>query len=46
MDSGLFHALRKWALALAIAVALFYAMDQILMSAQGLPLDWNLSPQN
>ena len=46
MDSSIINVLRKWALALAIALALFYAMDQVLMSAQGLPLDWNLSPQN
>jgi hypothetical protein len=40
------NALRKWILALVIALAFFYGMDQILMSAQGLPLDWSLSPKN
>ena len=46
MKAGSFEAVRRWLLVLAVTLAFFYCMDQILMSAQGLPLGWTLSPQN
>jgi len=35
-----------WAVALAIALAVFYGLDHFVMSIQGLPLSWNLAPVN
>ena len=46
MNTETWRLLQKWILALTIALVFFYGMDHVLMSAQGLPLDWNLSPQN
>lgn len=46
VNPGSFQAIRRWLLVLAVTLAFFYAMDQILMSAQGLPLGWTLAPQN
>jgi len=36
----------RWVIVLVVTVAFFYAMDQLLMGAQGLPLNWNMSPGN
>ena len=33
-----------WVVALSISLAAFYLMDQFVMSMQGLPLGWDLSP--
>lgn len=46
MNTKTWRFFQRWILALAVALVFFYGMDQLLMSAQGLPLDWNLSPQN
>ena len=46
MSTGSFETIRRWLLVLAVTLAFFYCMDQILMSAQGLPLGWTLAPQN
>ena len=46
MNTGSFEAVRRWLLVLAVTLAFFYGMDQVLMSAQGLPLGWLLTPQN
>jgi len=35
-----------WVAALAIALAAFYGLDHFVMSIQGLPLNWNLTPAN
>lgn len=35
----------RWALVLAVTVAFFYGLDHLLMSAQGLPLGWNMAPR-
>jgi hypothetical protein len=36
----------RWILLLAVTLAFFYGLDHVLMSAQGLPLDWKLAPGN
>jgi hypothetical protein len=46
MKAGNFEVIRRWLLVLAVTLAFFYCMDQVLMSAQGLPLGWSLAPQN
>ena len=46
MNAGNFEIVRRWLLVLAVTLAFFYCMDQLLMSAQGLPLGWTLAPQN
>ena len=46
MKAGNFEVVRRWLLVLAVTLAFFYCMDQVLMSAQGLPLGWSLAPQN
>ncbi len=33
-----------WAVATAIALLTFYGLDHFVMSIQGLPLDWDLTP--
>ena len=33
-----------WAAAIAVALVAFYFMDHFVMSIQGLPLNWNLTP--
>jgi len=45
VQPGAGRALRRWAIVVAAALAFFYAMDHALMSAQGLPLNWNMSPR-
>jgi len=46
MKSGGIALIRRWLLVFAVTLAFFYCMDQVLMSAQGLPLGWDLAPQN
>ena len=46
MNSTTFETLRRWVVVFAVALVFFYGMDQLLMSAQGLPLGWTLAPQN
>lgn len=46
MKDGNFETIGRWLLVFAVALAFFYAMDQALMSAQGLPLGWSLAPRN
>jgi len=38
------HRVWIWIIAISITLVAFYLMDQMLMSMQGLPLDWDLSP--
>jgi len=38
------HRVLIWVVALSISLAAFYLMDQFVMSMQGLPLGWDLSP--
>jgi len=38
-------ALVRWAIVAAATLVFFYALDHALMSAQGLPLNWNMSPR-
>lgn len=33
-----------WVAAIAITLVAFYFMDHFVMSIQGLPLNWNLTP--
>ena len=35
-----------WLLAFAMAILFFYGLDQLIMTAQGLPLNFNLTPAN
>ena len=37
---------KRWMIVLVVTLAFFYAMDHVLMAAQGLPLSWNMSPAN
>ena len=46
MKAGNSEVIRRWLLVLAVTLAFFYCMDQVLMSVQGLPLGWSLAPQN
>lgn len=39
-------AIKRWLIILALTFAAFYAMDHVLMGAQGLPLNWNMAPAN
>jgi hypothetical protein len=36
--------LMVWAVAAAIALLAFYGLDHFVMSIQGLPLNWDLTP--
>jgi hypothetical protein len=40
------QAVKRWAVLVAATLLFFYAMDHALMSAQGLPLNWSLSPRS
>lgn len=40
------NAITRWLIVLAVTLAFFYTMDQVLMGVQGLPLDWNMAPAN
>lgn len=44
MKTDIFQSIKRWVIVLTIALAFFYAMDHFLMGAQGLPLNWNMSP--
>ena len=46
MNSDTAKTVRRWAVVLAATLAFFYGMDHVLMSAQGLPLSWNMSPRS
>ncbi|MCH8177346.1 MAG: hypothetical protein IIC09_03955 [Proteobacteria bacterium] len=46
MNSDALKAMRRWIIVLAVTLAFFYALDHVLMSVQGLPLNWNMSPGN
>jgi hypothetical protein len=39
-----FHKVIIWSAALLITMVAFYALNHAVMSMQGLPLDWDLSP--
>jgi len=39
------NPLLTWAAAFLTALVLFYALDHIIMSMQGLPLNLNLTPE-
>ena len=41
---GLSQLLLVWALALTVTLAAFYGLDHLIMSMQGLPLNWDLTP--
>jgi len=34
-----------WLVAILVALAAFYLMNHVVMSMQGLPLNWNLTPE-
>ncbi|MDH3670193.1 MAG: hypothetical protein OES46_03405 [Gammaproteobacteria bacterium] len=36
----------RWILVLAVTLAFFYGLDHFIMSAQGLPLNWDMTPGN
>ena len=46
MNSNIRKAVGRWIVAMAVTLAFFYGLDHFLMSVQGLPLDWDLTPQN
>jgi hypothetical protein len=46
VNAGKLKTIRRWLIVLVVTLAFFYAMDHALMSAQGLPLNWNMSPGN
>jgi hypothetical protein len=46
MNDNSLATIRRWLVVIAVTLVFFYAMDHVLMSAQGLPLSWNLAPQN
>lgn len=46
MNANSFAVIRRWLDVIAVTLVFFYVMDQVLMSAQGMPLGWNLAPQN
>jgi hypothetical protein len=46
VNQGTRKTIARWILVLAATSAFFYAVDQALMSAQGLPLNWNMAPHN
>ncbi|MDH3645068.1 MAG: hypothetical protein OES38_23405 [Gammaproteobacteria bacterium] len=46
MSAGIGNALGRWLVVLVLTLAFFYAMDQLIMGAQGLPLNWNMTPGN
>jgi hypothetical protein len=33
-----------WASAFALSLLIFYGIDQFIMAAQGLPLNWDMTP--
>jgi len=45
MDRSAGRTLLRWAIVVAATLLFFYALDHALMSAQGLPLNWNMSPR-
>lgn len=42
--SGKSHRVLIWVVTISLTLAAFYAMNHVVMSVQGLPLDWDLSP--
>jgi hypothetical protein len=46
VNSNTLKTLRRWIIVLVVTLVFFYAMDHALMGAQGLPLNWNMSPGN
>ena len=46
MKTDALKSLKRWVIVFVITLAFFYAMDQLLMGVQGLPLSWNMSPAN
>jgi hypothetical protein len=41
---GKSHKVVLWLAALLITIVVFYALDHGVMSMQGLPLNWDLTP--
>jgi hypothetical protein len=41
---GRLHKVILWSVALLITIVAFYALNHFVMSMQGLPLDWDLTP--
>jgi len=39
-------AVGRWIVVMAATLAFFYGLDHFIMSVQGLPLDWNMTPGN
>jgi hypothetical protein len=40
----LFNTVLIWVGAFALTLLLFYGIDQFIMAAQGLPLNWDMTP--
>jgi hypothetical protein len=36
--------LKNWVISFALVIAVFYAMDHVIMSMQGLPLNIDMTP--
>ena len=41
---GMLHKVALWLFALLITMIAFYSLDHFVMSMQGLPLNWDLTP--
>ncbi|MDH3451934.1 MAG: hypothetical protein OEN20_05900 [Gammaproteobacteria bacterium] len=46
MSTGTHKTVGRWLVVLVLTLAFFYAMDLMIMGAQGLPLNWNMTPGN
>lgn len=43
---GKFHKVTLWLFALLVTMIAFYGLDHFVMSMQGLPLNWDLTPRD
>ena len=46
MSSDTRKAVRRWIVVIAATLVFFYGLDHFIMSGQGLPLNWNMTPGN
>ena len=46
MTSDSRKAMGRWIVVIAATLVFFYGLDHLIMGAQGLPLNWNMTPGN
>ncbi len=46
MNSDTRKAMGRWIVVIAATLVFFYGLDHFIMSVQGLPLNWNMTPGN